>query len=91
MGREYIIRTLVVLLVPSSEKVSPKGEAGYLSVSTEAIARTFSPEEPLLPKKGPAAPLLPALIVTTTPSSTRRDAISAQAPVPQPLGPPKDS
>lgn len=78
--------TLTVSTSPPRVEVSSKGDAGYVSVSTEATASTFVPEDPVLPKKAPAAPELPFAIVTTTPSSTRREETSAQAPVDQPPG-----
>lgn len=80
-------RTLTVSATPSTViEVSSNGDAGYISVSTEATASTLVPDEPVLPKKAPASPELPLAMVTTTPSSTRRDAISAHALVDQPPG-----
>lgn len=87
-GKEKEGLALTVSVSPSRVEVSSKGDAGYVSVSTEATASTFVPEDPVLPKKAPAAPELPFAIVTTTPSSTRREETSAQAPVDQPPGPP---
>jgi len=54
----------------------------------EATARTLSPAAPLLSKKGPSEPSLPAAMVTTVPVSTMREAMVAQASVDQPPAPP---
>ncbi len=79
---------MVVLENPSRLNVAENGDAATYSLATEATARTFLPEEPELGKNVPAAPELPAEMVTTTPSSTRREAISAHALVDQPFVPP---
>lgn len=79
---------MTVSVSPSRVEVSSNGDAGYVSVSTEATASTLMPDDPVLPKKGPAAPEFPFAIVTTTPSLTRREDTSAQAPADQPPGPP---
>lgn len=80
--------SVVVLPVPSRLKVALNGEAGKVSVSTEATAITSLPLEPELPKNVPAVPEFPALMVTITPSSTSLEATTAQAPSDQPLVPP---
>lgn len=68
--------------------VSSNGSAGNVSASTEAMAKTNLPDEPLDPKNAPTPPLLPADMVTSVPSSTIREAMTAHAAEDHPPGPP---
>ena len=80
---------VVVFEVPSGEVVLIlRGSAACLLGSIDAMARTCSPEEPELPKKGPVSPLFPADMVTTTPFSTMREAMTAHGLFPHPSRPP---